>query len=118
MTNGDYDLFHRTILHELLNGKSTVCSTITDGGATKNEGMQNYLPVPTCGLNEDARHALCSAMRHYACSAQYVCMSVCLYSLCTVSVQWSVAQSACVLRALSVHAVFSFTERGCRRHDH
>ena len=55
-------------------------------------------------------HALLYTALHYSCSVQC--------SLCTVSVQWSVAQSACVLRALSVHAVFSFAERGCRRHDH
>ena len=52
------------------------------------------------------------------CVCVCVCVFVCVCSLCTVSVQWSVAQSACVLRALSVHAVFSFAERGCRRHDH
>ena len=37
-------------------------------------------------------HALRYTALHYTCSVQC--------SLCTVSVQWSVAQSACVLRAL------------------
>ena len=49
-------------------------------------------------------HALRYAALHYSCSVQC--------SLCTVSVQWSVAQSACVLRALSVHDRVSFSDKG------
>ena len=42
----------------------------------------------------------------------YVCIYVFKCSLCTVSVQWSVAQSACVLRALSVHDRVSSSDKG------
>ena len=49
-------------------------------------------------------HALRHAALHYSCSVQC--------SLCTVSVQRSVAQSACVLRALSVHDRVSLSDRG------
>ena len=65
---------------------------------------------------------------HHRCSHKllgyiYVCMHECMdawcdagvvgkCSLCTVSVQWSVAQSACVLRALSVHDRVSFSDKG------
>ena len=31
--------------------------------------------MQTCGSSEHARPALCSAMRHYACSALYECMN-------------------------------------------
>ena len=44
---------------------------------------------------------VCMCVRVYVCMCVFTVHSVC--SLCTVSVQWSVAQSACVLRALSVH---------------
>ena len=47
---------------------------------------------------------------HYSCSV--------LCSLCTVSVQRCVAQSACVLRALSVHESVSFSDRGDRVNMH
>ena len=63
--------------------------------------------VNTCG-----RLLRCAA-GHCSCPRSlYVCMYVCMCSLCTVSVQWSVAQSACVLRALSVHDCVSFSDKG------
>ena len=52
---------------------------------------------------------VCMYVCIYAC--MHACMYVCMCSLCTVSVQRSVAQSACVLRGLSVHDSVSFSDR-------
>ena len=53
-------------------------------------------------------HALRYTALHYTCSV--------LCSLCIVSMQRSVAQSARVLRALSVHDSVSFSDWGDRVH--
>ena len=55
----------------------------------------------------------CVCLCVFVCWCVFVC--VCVFSLCTVSVQWSVAQSACVLRALSVTLLTLSSERS--QHD-
>ena len=75
----------------------------------------------TCCVSTTLRtshyHSVCMYVCVCVCMCMYVCVYVCMYvcvclcSLCTVSVQRSVAQSACVLRALSVHDSVSFRTR-------
>ena len=70
--------------------------------------------MQTCGLNEHARHALCSAMRHYACSAlcSRVHVSVrsgaalervcCTLSVCTFFFQRKKGDALCILTEKSL----------------
>ena len=60
------------------------------------------------------RLCTCPIIRVCMCMCMCMCMRMCMCmcSLCTLSVQWSVAQSVCVLRALSVHDRVSFSDKG------